>query len=173
MLLEILVMQEAIVSMQLLSASEKTKSWKGGLCHSFKQQTKWRRGKGGRKGPSHLSLLAESIHHSVLIYHDLKFCCRKAGKLLQPLKLSAVLKRDLTESAFVPAYYNCLGTKRTLTCKNTQLKTGAVVSEAVLKDFKEAVCKVVSNNSKELLTKYARYQIMFSLKKIKTQDIEL
>lgn len=134
--------------------------------------------KGGREGEKGqvISVFWQSIHRSVLIYHDLKFCCRKAGKLLQPLKLSAVLKRDLTESAFVPTYYNCIETKRTLTYKNTQLKTGVVVSEAVLKDFKKGVCKVVSNNSKEMLTKYARRcQIMLKiiLKKIKTQDIEL
>lgn len=77
---------------------------------------------------------------------------KKAEKLLQPLKFSAVLKRDLTESAFVPTYYNCIETKRTLTCRNTQLKTGVVISGAVLKDFKEAVCEVVLSNSKELLT---------------------
>lgn len=42
------------------------------------------------------------------------------------------------------------------------------LSEGVLKDFKEAVCKIVLKDSRELLTKYAkRCQILFSFTKLK------
>lgn len=58
-------MQEAIVSRQLLSASEKVeKIMKRKSLPFIKATNKMRKGEGRENQPSHLNFLAEGIHHT-------------------------------------------------------------------------------------------------------------